>query len=197
MAAADGGLRVTVRCEGALRLRGKEQAEIARYIDRFSRIGVNPGCSKATDRTPTFRTGHRYLRSTEFKEIAHECAYGRYHINFESVYVETEAEDDQTTPRLLVTSLVNKAMPLIRFDIGDYAKLGHDACACGRESPYLIDIAGREAEFLQLADGRRLSPYLLTTAVETAPGLVKYQFVQHADLALGTQGCLCRVVQPG
>lgn len=122
--------------------------------------------------------------STEFKEIAHECQHGRYHINFESVYIETEAEDDQTPPRLLVTSLVNKAMPLIRFDIGDYANLGHDACACGRESPYLTDIAGREAEFLQLADGRRLSPYQLTTAVETTPGLVKYQFVQHADLAL-------------
>jgi len=122
--------------------------------------------------------------STEFKEIAHECKFGRYHINFESVYIETEAEDDQTTQRLLVTSLVNKAMPLIRFDIGDYATLGCDPCACGRESPYLVDIVGREAEFLQLADGRRLSPYLLTTAIETTPGLTKFQFVQHADQAL-------------
>jgi phenylacetate-CoA ligase len=107
--------------------------------------------------------------STEFKEIAHQCEYGRYHINFESVYIESESEGDQTFQRLLITSLVNKAMPLIRFDIGDYAILGHDSCSCGRESPYLTDIVGRETEFLQLADGRRLSPYLLTTAIESTP----------------------------
>ncbi len=122
--------------------------------------------------------------STEFKEIAHECEYGRYHINFESVFVETEVEHGQTSPRILVTSLVNKAMPLIRFDIGDYGQLRDDACPCGRESPYLTNIVGREAEFLQLAGGRRLSPFLLTTAIETTPGLIKFQFVQQPDLAL-------------
>ena len=122
--------------------------------------------------------------STEFKEIAHECEHGRYHINFESVYVETETRDDETASRVLLTSLVNRAMPLIRFDIGDYAELGHDVCACGRESPYLTDIAGRETEFLQLENGRRLSPYLLTTAIETTPGLIQFQFVQHGNLVL-------------
>ena len=122
--------------------------------------------------------------STEFKEIAHQCEYGRYHINFESVFVETEKEEGQATPRLLITSLVNKAMPLIRFDIGDYAELGEDPCACGRASPYLTDIVGREAEFLQLADGWRCSPFLLTTAIETTPGLTKFQFVQRPDLTL-------------
>lgn len=122
--------------------------------------------------------------STEFKEIAHQCEFGHYHINFESVFVETEKEDGQAVPRLLITSLVNKAMPLIRFDIGDYAELSDDPCECGRASPYLTDIVGREAEFLQLADGRRCSPFLLTTAIETTPGLLKFQFVQHADLSL-------------
>jgi phenylacetate-CoA ligase len=134
--------------------------------------------------------------STEFKEVAHECEHRRYHVNFESVYVETESEPGQEYPRLLITSLVNRAMPLIRFDIGDYARLGTDSCACGRSSPYLVDIAGREAEFLGLADGRRISPYLLTTAVEATPGLLKYQFCQNADRDLELRVVLSEAAGP-
>ena len=75
-------------------------------------------------------------------------------------------------------------MPLIRFDIGDYATRGNGQCKCGRASPYLTNIIGRETEFLQLRDGSRLSPYRLTTAVETVPGLLKYRFFQADDLSL-------------
>ena len=78
-------------------------------------------------------------------------------------------------------------MPLIRFDIGDYASVGYDRCACGRSGPYLADIIGREIEFLQLPDGTRISPYRLTTAVEDVPGLLKYRFIQDDDLSLSMQ----------
>ncbi|MBA3562728.1 MAG: phenylacetate--CoA ligase family protein [Gammaproteobacteria bacterium] len=123
--------------------------------------------------------------STEFKEVAWQCAAGRYHLNFESVYVENLPPDEQGgEPRLVITTLVNRAMPLIRFDIGDYARIGTDACACGRESPWLGYIAGRRVEHLELADGRRISPYLLTTRIETVAGLRQYQLVQHAGHVL-------------
>lgn len=120
--------------------------------------------------------------STEFKEVAWQCATGRYHVNFESVYLENLPPDEAGgEPRLAITTLVNRAMPLIRFDIGDYARIGNDPCACGRESPYLEHIAGRRAEYLELADGRCISPYLLTTRIETVAGLRQYQFLQHND----------------
>jgi phenylacetate-CoA ligase len=122
--------------------------------------------------------------STEFKDLAHECEHGRYHTYFQSAHVESLSDNDQAPGPLLITSLVNKAMPLIRFDIGDYAQVGDDHCACGRNSPYLSNIAGREIEFLQLPDGRRISPYMLTTAVEAVPGLLKYRFIQKRDLSL-------------
>jgi phenylacetate-CoA ligase len=45
----------------------------------------------------------------------------------------------------------------------------------------LSDLVGREVDLLALPDGRHLSPYLLTTAVEDVAGLRQYQFVQTAD----------------
>lgn len=117
--------------------------------------------------------------STEFKEVAWQCPAGRYHLNFESVYVESlPSEIPDSEPRIVLTTLVNRAMPLIRFDIGDYARLGREACRCGRESPWLAHIAGRRVEYLELADGRRISPYLLTTHIEKVPGVRQYQIVQ-------------------
>lgn len=123
--------------------------------------------------------------STEFKEVAVECLQERYHLNFESVYVENlEPDEPGGTPRIALTTVMNRAMPLIRFDIGDYARIGTGHCACGRQSPWLASIAGRRVEYLQLADGRRLSPYLLTTRIETVPGLRQYQIVQRGDNSL-------------
>lgn len=122
--------------------------------------------------------------STEFKDLAHQCEHGRYHLYFHSAYIESKPQDGQPSGRLQITSLINKAMPLIRFDIGDYAEIGYGRCACGRSSPYLHNIIGREIEFLELPDGARISPYRLTTAVEKTPGLLKYRFVQEHDLSL-------------
>lgn len=110
-----------------------------------------------------------------------QCRYGRYHVNFESVYIEPHrSEDDNAdaTPALLITSLVNRAMPLLRFKIGDHVRVGKGDCPCGRHSPYLTDIAGRQTEYLELTNVRRLSPYQMTLAVETCPEVRKYQLVQ-------------------
>lgn len=123
--------------------------------------------------------------STEFKEVAWQCAADRYHLNFESVFVETlPSPEPEGDPRIVLTTLVNRAMPLIRFDIGDYGRLGTAACSCGRQSPWLAHIAGRRVEYLELADGRRISPYLITTHIEKVPGLRQYQIVQRGDGSL-------------
>lgn len=43
---------------------------------------------------------------------------------------------------VLVTDLHNRAMPMIRYQIGDIARVSHAACPCGRSSPR-ITIEGR------------------------------------------------------
>ncbi|MBI3595923.1 MAG: phenylacetate--CoA ligase family protein [Nitrospirae bacterium] len=125
--------------------------------------------------------------STEFKEVAWQCRQGRYHINFQNVYLETEPNESMEAfgdSRLLISSLTNYAMPLLRFDIGDRAELGQGRCPCGRPSPYLRNIHGREADFIQLPDGKRVSPYLLTMTIEAHPSIQKYQIVQKSATEL-------------
>lgn len=119
--------------------------------------------------------------STEFKEIAWQCSYGTYHLNFESVYLESvpsEPADNEDGTTILVTSLTNRAMPLIRYSIGDEFTLNSVACRCGRQSPSLSRINGRVVEMVRLSKHKRISPYLLTTIVESHPEISKYQIVQ-------------------
>lgn len=116
--------------------------------------------------------------STELKEVAWQCDHARYHLNFESTYVEMP-ELGQRGP-LVFTALVNRAMPLIRFSIGDQATVSEGPCACGRRSPCLSQIEGREGEFITLPSGRRLSPYLLTTVIEADASILQYRIVQTA-----------------
>jgi phenylacetate-CoA ligase len=116
--------------------------------------------------------------STEFKEIAVQCRNGRYHVNFESVYVESVPSPETGVPRLLVTTLLNRAMPLIRYELGDTGRVEEGACPCGRWGPYLCDLSGRLSEVLSFPDGTQLSPYLLTTVLEQRP-MVKHFRVVH------------------
>jgi phenylacetate-CoA ligase len=120
--------------------------------------------------------------STEFKEIAWQCKEGNYHLNFESIWIENHnVGDTQNNYHTLLTSLLNKAMPLIRYQIGDIGRLDNISCACGRQSPVLESISGREIDMIRLPDGRRISPYLLTTEIETNIMISMYQIMQVAN----------------
>lgn len=117
--------------------------------------------------------------STEFKEVAVECAHGRRHINFESSYVEILPEEDaDAAGAIVITSLANRAMPLIRYRIGDVGRLTAGACPCGRAAPWLDHVEGREVDLIQRTDGRRISPYLLSTIVEAHAAIARYQLFE-------------------
>ena len=59
--------------------------------------------------------------------------------------------------RVVVTTLHNFAMPLIRYALGDYAEAG-EPCDCGRGLPVMRRILGRERNILSLPGGRRQWP---------------------------------------
>jgi phenylacetate-CoA ligase len=117
--------------------------------------------------------------STEFKEVAWQCPNHRYHINFESTWVEcVEDGHNDGYGTVLLTTLVNRAMPLVRYRVGDRARLGNGKCGCGREGPWIESVTGREVDMLLLPDGRRISPYVLTSMVECDPAIRRYQLAQ-------------------
>jgi len=119
--------------------------------------------------------------STEFNEVAWQCHAGRYHVNFESTYVEVQPDASSTDKRaglLVLTSLRNRAMPLIRYSIGDRGTLATGSCSCGRSSMAFESFDGRDVDLITLPSGRRVSPYVVEHWLERHPIVRRYQLIQ-------------------
>ena len=122
--------------------------------------------------------------SEEVGYIALQCPqHEHYHVQAENVLVEVLDEDGQAckpgmTGRVVVTTLHNFAMPLLRYDIGDFAEVG-DPCPCGRGGlPVLKRILGRHRNVLVLPSGERRSPTFSTEDLGELPSFFQYQIVQ-------------------
>ena len=127
--------------------------------------------------------------TSETKEIAFECTEGGLHVNADVVLVEILDEGGRRCEAgeegdIVVTSLVNSAMPLVRFRTGDRGRLLSGLCSCGLHLGRLGVVTGRAIDMLQLAGGARLSPYALTTAIEDVPGVKRYQVLQTEETTL-------------
>lgn len=75
--------------------------------------------------------------SAESSIIAFECPEGSMHINEETCFVE------EVDGEIVVTNLVARSFPTIRYKLGDYIKLSNSKCDCGRSHRILSDITGR------------------------------------------------------
>jgi phenylacetate-CoA ligase len=76
-------------------------------------------------------------------------------------------------------------MPLIRYDIGDFAEVG-PPCSCGRGLPVLSRILGRVRNMLVAKDGKRYFPTFGTRSMPGLELLRQHQFVQKTfDLVEG------------
>jgi phenylacetate-CoA ligase len=124
--------------------------------------------------------------TSETKEIAWECPEGGMHVNSDVVMLEALDGDGRPVApgvegNLVVTLLVNPAMPLIRYRTGDRGALHPGRCRCGRALPLLGVVTGRAADTLVLAGGCRVSPYALTCALESVDEILRYQITQLDD----------------
>lgn len=95
--------------------------------------------------------------SEEIGVIAFQCEQGRYHVQSENLLLEILDATGKPVPpgqigRVVITTLHNLAMPLVRYDLGDYAAFG-EACPCGRSLPVLGRIVGRRRNMIRLPDG--------------------------------------------
>ena len=119
----------------------------------------------------------------EVGHIAVQCPqYEHYHIQAEHALVEIlndrgEACAPGEVGRVVVTPLRNFAMPLLRYDIGDYAEIG-EPCPCGRGLPVLRRILGRARNMLVAPNGQRYWPFFGATGFRRIAPLTQYQFVQ-------------------
>ena len=91
-----------------------------------------------------------------------QCPQGGYHICSEYGVVEILKEDGSPAKpgeegRIIATSLHNRALPLLRYDTGDFAVASDQACRCGRTLPLIASFTGRTDDRLMTADGRWIS----------------------------------------
>jgi phenylacetate-CoA ligase len=120
----------------------------------------------------------------EVSVVASECTGHRgMHVMAEGLYVEVESQAGPAGPGqlggILVTDLLNPAMPLIRYRIGDMGAWAAGPCPCGRTLPRLEKVSGRVTDFLVGCDGRLVSGvFLATYVVAQRPSLGQVQIHQ-------------------
>ncbi len=119
----------------------------------------------------------------ETNVIALQCPdNAHYHVQSEFVFVEILDDNGKPCPpgeigRVVVTGLHNFAMPLIRYEIGDYAEVG-ETCSCGRTLPVLKRILGRARNMVTLPSGEQVWARISGgTLMEVAP-IRQIQLVQ-------------------
>ena len=117
--------------------------------------------------------------------IASECErHEGFHLNIDHVVVEFLREDGtEAAPgeeaNIVVTDLINRGMPLIRYRIEDMGVPSDRICSCGRGLPLMERVTGRRADFLKRPDGSLVAGVSLIERTLTAiPGIEQMQLVQ-------------------
>lgn len=114
----------------------------------------------------------------EVPNIAWECRHGNRHVFSDLVLLESLPVDGED--RLLVTSLTDRTMPFIRYELGDTGTLQDGECACGSPFPMMAMGACRQNDLVRLRDGRRVHPAFFNGLLYGRNAIQQYQWVQHA-----------------
>jgi phenylacetate-coenzyme A ligase PaaK-like adenylate-forming protein len=101
--------------------------------------------------------------------------------------------------KLLITTLANAPVPLIRYEFSDIVTLADGPCACGRPYARITSIDGRREEILQLP--RRgggqvdIHAFRLLSPLTSMPGVRQYQLL-HGGKEIKVRICV-RNGEPG
>lgn len=133
--------------------------------------------------------------------IALQCPrHEHYHVQAECLLVEVLDEDGRPcapggTGRVVLTTLHNFAMPLIRYELGDYAEVGAP-CDCGRGLPVLARIHGRRRNMLVLPDGRRHWPSFPAEIWRSVAPVEQFRVVQRTPEDIEVQYVMAQALTP-
>jgi phenylacetate-CoA ligase len=119
--------------------------------------------------------------SREIPNIACECRHGNMHVFTDMVYLESVARENATgesDKRLLVTSLTNRLMPMIRYDIGDTGRLLDGECDCGLPFPLMEMGMCRQNDLIRTRRGKTLYPSYFNHLLNGHTQIRQYQWVQ-------------------
>lgn len=125
--------------------------------------------------------------ASEVGLIAFENIDNHWIVNAESLFIEILDENNHSMPhgeegRIVITSLYNKAHPMIRYDIGDTGTLSKSST---HKHPILLNLTGRTNDVARLADGKvvpGLTFYYVTKSIIEDAGSIKEFLIVQTDL---------------
>lgn len=134
---------------------------------------------------------NRYA-ATEVGASGSECQhFSGIHLPEDLVVFEAVDEANRTVSagapgqKLLLTTLTNAVLPLIRYELSDIVTLADGPCACGRPYARITSIEGRREEVLPLPrrSGGRVDvhAFRVLSPLIGMPGLRQYQLVPGTD----------------
>jgi phenylacetate-CoA ligase len=133
--------------------------------------------------------GHIIYSSKEGGLMGFECGNGpNFHVNSELTLIETATPEGSPCElgqigRVIITPFYSTALPLIRYDQGDTAKL-LPPCGCKINLPLLGQIDGRQDQFMYFPDGPVAITCLSPQLVRESLNALAVQFAQVAPLKL-------------
>ena len=115
--------------------------------------------------------------------IAWECKSCQgYHLNQDLLIVEVLKQGRPASPgesgEVIITNLHSYAMPFIRYAQGDVVTLSTKKPVCGCTFPLIEQIEGRTDDFIQLKNGRKISPHPVYHSIDPIPGIRKWRLIQ-------------------
>jgi len=128
----------------------------------------------------------------EVSLIGSECEkHEGMHLNIEHLFIEFIKDDGSCAApgepgRIIITDLMNQAMPFIRYQVEDMGVPCDRKCSCGRGLPLMSHVTGRVADFLIKRDGTKVAGVsLIENTLTKIPGIDQMQIIQESyDLIL-------------
>jgi phenylacetate-CoA ligase len=128
--------------------------------------------------------------SNERAITASQCQYLKnLHVHEEAGILEVINEEGTSSledsaiveGEIVVTGLINSAMPLIRYKLGDVGIISKDPCKCGFNGLSLVQIKGRADDIIVTSKGKSVPPVRFYTLFEKHPNVNMFQIVQQSD----------------
>lgn len=133
--------------------------------------------------------------SMETNGIAYECPNHHMHILTNNVYLETVNVDEKNgIGNAVITSLTNKAFPLIRYSIGDGIIFNSSNISCEySDEPIIKEIVGRNEAKIQMYDGNSISEYILAYCIERTIAIIGNFVIEYRVKKISEQSVMIAV----